>query len=64
MGQLPDIQIHKTIYAPYSDTGLFGSYLHGNEVHAYQMLYASQAVLSDYANYVNLDILILNSLFC
>jgi processing peptidase subunit beta len=53
LGQLPDLQIHKTIYAPYSDTGLFGSYLHGNEVHAYQMLYVSQMVLSDFANYLN-----------
>jgi len=53
LGQLPDVSIHKCIYAPYSDTGLFGSYLHGNEVHCWQMLYMSQLVASDYALYLN-----------
>jgi processing peptidase subunit beta len=53
LGQLPDITIHKSIYAPYSDTGLFGSYFHGNEVHGYQMLYMGQLVSSDYALYLN-----------
>jgi len=50
LGTLPDISLHKCIYAPYSDTGLFGSYFHGNEVHSYQMLYAGQIIASDYAN--------------
>jgi len=53
LGQLPDVTIHKSIYAPYSDTGLIGSYLHGNEVHGYQMLFLSQLILSDYALYLN-----------
>jgi len=53
LGSLPDISIHKCIYAPYSDTGLFGSYIHGNEVHSYQMLYMSQLILTEYASYLN-----------
>lgn len=53
LGNLPDITLHKSIYTPYSDTGLFGSYLHGNEVHGYQMLYSSQIFASEYANTLN-----------
>jgi len=62
LGQLPDVTIHKCIYAPYSDTGLFGSYFHGNEVHAFQMLYMSQLVASDYALYVSLRYMVIKSL--
>lgn len=53
LGSLPDITVQKSFYQPYSDTGLFGSYLHGNEVHSWQMLYVSQLVASDWANYLN-----------
>jgi len=53
LGGLPDVSLQKCIYAPYSDTGLFGSYFHGNEVHSYQMLYSSQLVASDFANHMN-----------
>jgi len=53
LGSLPDITIHKAIYAPYSDTGLFGSYFHGNEVHAFQMYFMSQLIVSEYASYLN-----------
>jgi len=53
LGNLPDITIHKSIYTPYSDTALFGSYLHGNEVHAPQMLFMSQVILTEYANFMN-----------
>ena len=45
--------IHKTIYNPYSDTGLFGSYLHGNEVHAPQMIFMSQLILTENAQFVS-----------
>jgi processing peptidase subunit beta len=41
LGNWPDVTLHKTEYFPYSDTGLFGSYLFGNEVFAPQMLYVS-----------------------
>jgi len=53
LGSWGDLTIHHCQYTPYSDTALFGSYLHGNEVHAFQMLYVSQIVASDFANYLN-----------
>jgi processing peptidase subunit beta len=53
LGNLPDVTIHKAIYAPYSDTGIFGSYFHGNEIHVFQMLYLSQIILGEYASYLN-----------
>jgi len=53
LGNMPDITLHKTEYLPYSDTGLFGSYLYGNEVFANQMLFLSQMVLTEYASYIN-----------
>lgn len=53
LGSLPDVTLQKSFYQPYSDTGIFGSYLHGNEVHSWQMLYISQLVASDWANYLN-----------
>jgi len=34
LGNYPDISLHKCDYIPYSDTGLFGSYLMGNEAFA------------------------------
>jgi predicted Zn-dependent peptidase len=49
LGKYPDITLQKTSYLPYSDSALFGSYFHGNEVHAFTMLYLSQAILSEYA---------------
>lgn len=48
LGNLPDISIHKSFYEPSGDNALFGSYLHGNEVHGPQMLYVSQLVASEY----------------
>lgn len=53
LGNLPDISIQKSFYWPGSDYGLFGSYLHGNEVHSIQMLYVSQIVASEYAYHIN-----------
>ncbi len=53
LGNFPDITLHKTEYLPYSDTGLFGSYLYGNEVFANQMLFVSQMILTEYASYIN-----------
>jgi len=53
LGGLPDVTLHKCLYTPYSDTGLFGSYLHGNEVHSYQMLYCSQIYASEFALHMN-----------
>ncbi|KRW98191.1 Metalloenzyme, LuxS/M16 peptidase-like protein [Pseudocohnilembus persalinus] len=53
LGNLPDVTLHKSSYIPYSDTGLFINYLHGNEVFSTQMLYLSQFILSEYASYIN-----------
>ena len=53
LGNWPDVTLHKCDYFPYSDTGLFGNYLFGNEVFAPQMLYVSQVILSEYSSYLN-----------
>lgn len=53
LGELPDLTIHKALYQPYSDTGLFGSYLHGNEVHGPQMIFMSQVILTEAAQFLN-----------
>lgn len=29
---MPDVTLHKCDYIPYSDCGLFGNYIFGNEV--------------------------------
>ncbi|CAD8046185.1 unnamed protein product [Paramecium sonneborni] len=52
LGGLPDVTYQRCVYYAYSDTGLFGNYLIGNEVFATQMAYVSQMVLSDYASSV------------
>jgi hypothetical protein len=49
LGNLPDISIQKSFYLPSGDNAVFGSYLHGNEVHGPQMLYVSQVLTSEYA---------------
>ena len=52
LGHCTDIILQKTIYLPYSDTGVIGSYVFGGEVFAPQIVFMTQSVLSDYANYV------------
>jgi len=41
LGNFPDITLHKCVYEPFSDGGLFGNYLFGNEVFGNTMLYLS-----------------------
>lgn len=53
LGNLPDVSIQKSFYLPGSDCGLFGSYLHGNEVHGPQMCMVSQYVATEYAYHIN-----------
>jgi len=53
LGNCPDVTVHKSVYLPHSDTGLFANYFHGNEVHGFAMLYMGQLVLSDYALHLN-----------
>jgi len=50
---MPDITLHKSEYYAYSDCGIFGNYLHGNEVFGTQMLFLSQFILTEYASYIN-----------
>lgn len=52
LGQYPDITIQNTFYHPYSDTGIFGGYMFGNEVFADQLLFSFQNVLSENHHYV------------
>jgi processing peptidase subunit beta len=53
LGNLPDVSIQKCFYLPGSDNGLFGSYIHSNEVHGNQIMYVSQLVASEYAYHIN-----------
>lgn len=53
LGNLPDVSIQKSFYLPGSDSGLFGSYLHGNEVHGPQMCMVSQYVVTEFAYHIN-----------
>jgi processing peptidase subunit beta len=49
LGNLPDISITKPFYFPGSDGGLWGNYLHGNEVHGAQMCFGSQNCVSEFS---------------
>jgi processing peptidase subunit beta len=49
LGNLPDISLQQTFYLPYSDTGLIGSYVLGNELFGPQIVMITQQVLSNYA---------------
>lgn len=54
LGHCTDITLQKTMYFPYSDVGVLGSYVMGNEVFAPQVAFMTQSILSDYANTVRL----------
>ena len=61
LGNLPDVSLHKCMYFPMSDTGMFGSYFHGNEVHGPQMLFMGQLFASDLALYLKTSLIIFYS---
>jgi hypothetical protein len=52
LGNYADIILHKPFYFSYSDVGLFGNFLFGNEVWNRQMVLLSQNKMSEYASYV------------
>jgi hypothetical protein len=52
LGSYPDIIIHKPFYIPYSDTGLVGNFIFGNEIFNREMLLMTQNMLSCYASQV------------
>ena len=53
VGSFPDITISNSHYFPYSDCGLWGNYLFGNEVFARQMNYCGVCMPTIYGHYVN-----------
>jgi len=52
LGNFPDIVMHKPFYFAYSDIGLFGNFLFGNEIWNQQLVLLSQNKISEYASYV------------
>lgn len=44
--------MHKPFYFSYSDVGLFGNFLFGNEIWNQQLVLLSQNKMSEYASYV------------
>merc|ERR1712060_464777 len=53
LGELPDVTRQKCIYHAYSDCGLWGNWLFGNEVFARQMNWAGLAAVTTYGGYIN-----------
>lgn len=53
LGCRPDISKAQGIYTPYSDCGLFGTYLYGNEVWARYMTYQGISLPANYGLYLN-----------
>lgn len=53
LGNYPDMILHKPFYLPYSDTGLFGNFIYGNEMYTPEMSVVTQNQMSLYAQYVN-----------
>lgn len=53
LGDHPDIILHKPLYFAYSDVGLFGNFLFGNEIWNKQLVMLSQNKMSTYAQNIN-----------
>jgi processing peptidase subunit beta len=51
LGLMPDIVTQDCYYEPYSDTGLLGNFVFGNEVFSHPMLFGTQCVLTNFANH-------------
>jgi len=52
LGNYADIILHKPFYFAYSDVGLFGNFLFGNEVWNRQLVLLGQNKMSEYASYI------------
>ncbi len=52
LGNNPDLILHKPFYFAYSDTGLFGNFIYGNEMYSQEMSVITQNYMSVYAQYV------------
>lgn len=53
---MPDIILHKPFYCAYSDVGLFGNFMFGNEIWNRQMVQITQYKLSQYAQNVKKEL--------
>lgn len=53
LGNTPDIILHKPFYFAYSDTGLFGNFIYGNEMYSQEMSVTPQNKMSTFAQFVN-----------
>jgi mitochondrial-processing peptidase subunit beta len=53
LGNNPDLILHKPFYFAYSDTGLFGNFIYGNEMYSQEMSVITQNQMSVYAQYVS-----------
>lgn len=51
LGYLPDVTMQDCHYLPYSDSGIFGNYLFGNEIFVRQMNYSAVHVPCTWAHY-------------
>jgi len=53
LGNYPDMILHQPFYFAYSDTGLFGNFIYGNEMYTPEMAVVTQNQMSIYAQYIN-----------
>ena len=53
LGDLVDVTRAECLYSPYSDCGIFGNWLFGNEIFTRQMNWCGVAVPTFYADYIN-----------
>ena len=52
LGDLPDVTRAECLYSPYSDCGIFGNWLFGNEIFTRQMNYCGVAVPTFYSEHI------------
>lgn len=62
LGDYPDIIWQEPFYHAYSDVGLWGNFMIGNEMHNYQLLLLGQAVITELAARVYLYLFRLSKL--
>lgn len=53
LGDLPDVTRQESLYYAYSDSGMWGNYLYGNEVFTRAMNYCGVCLPTIYAHYLN-----------
>lgn len=53
LGQLCDVTKSECVYSPYSDCGIFGNYIFGNEIFTRQMAYCGLSMPAYYAQFTH-----------